>query len=143
MSVFGVRILITPSNNLTKENMIKCTLQEAVEKCTDKGGRFRRHDRKLWLILGDSEIRVEESKCFATFGAHDFEAMWVYEPLVSSFKAWETNQPSYFKDEDPNSIKRARKEGWNGAIDEVLTSDNVEIGTTGIVRALIEELKEG
>lgn len=124
--------------------MIEYTLQEAIEKCTDEGGRFRRHDREQWLILGKPDILVEKTNCFATFSGYDFETMWIYEPpKQSTFHVWHTQFNCVLQGVIPFEIQKVlRKEGWVGAVGRIIKMEETRVLTKMSPLTFMKALKE-
>jgi len=100
--------------------MIECTLQEAIERCRDNGGRCRRHDlNECWVYVGGTgAVMYQENRHDAKFLAYDFETTWIYEPpKESAFQKWVESSLHYSLG---SGVDTGRKEGWNAAIDAVL-----------------------
>ena len=115
---------------LTKEEtMIECTLQEAVKRCRENGGRFISDGFPWHVRLPNGYIVSEEAGERMQMKDEYFDATWIYEaPKQSAFQKWEIiqNQGHPF-----GAMKShlCRKEGWNAAIDKtlrILIEDDVD-----------------
>lgn len=131
--------------------MIECTLQEAVKRCKENGGRFYLKDAKtpcFYKITTDGHIitndngYVENMKIWVAA----FESTWIYEPpKQSAFQKWYKTEVCSVSESDDWRV-RLRKEGWNAAIDAVFeleepVSDRQNYRHVRVYK--IKELKEG
>lgn len=104
--------------------MIKTTYSEAIERCRKEGGRFRNSQNdtpKAWVIvLHDGRVVSEDGGIHLNIWAQDFTEEYVYEPpKQSAFEKWNSQRP-VAQQVDYRDIIRERKNGWNGALDELL-----------------------
>jgi hypothetical protein len=105
--------------------MIECTLQEAIKRCKENGGRFSESDNPYneWWVINDKYV-VAEGNIYDDFKLEieDFDRTWIYEPpKQSAFQKWVKEA----KDGDGNPCQCKdcfgdKKEGWNAALDEVM-----------------------
>lgn len=122
--------------------MKECTLQEAIELCKKNGGRFGRSEHiksfnTWWIIHKGRVIHEEAQDSLFELWDSDFESTWIYEPPKQSvFQEWNKEKPSYWHVDNRCDIHRARKEGWNAAIDAVQ-----KMQSTAIIIAPPEEVQ--
>jgi hypothetical protein len=130
------------NNYIKGKTMIECTLQEAIKRCKENGGRFRKHLSDNWIVLTNTPAKkavFEKDKDEMDMCAEYFEATWIYEPpKESAFQKWAVSLPSNLVNAD-----RLRKEGWNAHHEAVKKTIQTRGGDTYVIdRADFEELKE-
>jgi len=110
-----------------KETMKECTLQEAVELCMENGGTFHKDTTQAAIYYYNNAGAVCEvcnpSVKFKLMTA-DFNHTWIYEPpKKSAFQEWESHNTFLTETgAEYQAAKQGRKEGWNAALDEVLST---------------------
>jgi hypothetical protein len=134
-----------------KDKMKECTLQEAVELCKEKGGRFKQkgEGNPAWLVKekyedGElvHEIVRETGEQFPLI-AEDFSLTWIYEPpKQSAFQKWNSTTEFHYHnsldaeyDHVFELVTRERKAAFNRALDEVISlMETGEIQSTHIAK---------
>ncbi len=103
--------------------MIECTLQEAIKKYKENGGFFYQigyPDIKCYVKGQAIIFNTGKGETGYPLRVCDICATWIYEPpKESAFQKWEKVQNENIIGPDAQFI--ARKEGWDAAIDTVLT----------------------
>lgn len=127
--------------------MIKYTLEQALRKLQENGGRIKAINSSddWWLNKDEMFVNLQH------LNAYDVLNKWVWEPEnKSAFQEWSCHLCFYHKTEQTKEwIQTAcRKEGWNAAIDEVLKFEmmgidsNIRTGVIAVHHQEIEKLKE-
>jgi hypothetical protein len=132
----------THETQLKEETMIECTLQEAIKRCKENGGRFyaksHKPDVTKWKVYNNDVVDINDCEFF-NLEANDFDYTWIYEPpKESAFQKW---NGSWTECHCAECIKR-RKEGWNAAIDAVLYMRRPSNQSSEDPDRRIKELKE-
>lgn len=103
--------------------MIECTLQEAVGRCEKDGGRFytksQGNNQRIFSREDNSPLIIDQEGNPFELETTDFKEAWIYEhpATKSAFGKWESEQLRFGVVDE---TLKARKEGWNAALNAVL-----------------------
>lgn len=117
-------------------NQIETTLQDAVERCLEGGGRI--HDKNQPQCGYDyKELKVAKAIGRVLFTPGDFKGAWIYEPpRKSAFQKWFGGEGI----DNYDTFEMCAAKGWNAAIDRI--TGDPQITLTPSEANKIEALKE-
>lgn len=124
--------------------MIECTLQEAIERIKENGGRFYIEKcAEPYRYSYDTNLKRfidQHGEKFELDGT-EFDQTWIYEPPKSTaFQEWNENAGRVIDAHCDMWHQKGRKEGWNAAIDIITGDSQICLSPNEVEK--VRELKE-